>query len=218
MPASMRSSPQKMPRELHDSVWTGIKGYPSWIAGIKYRGPDGTDRGKYCARNLSAGAVLDLVLEPDNLHSRWAVAIKHHGRHLGYVPERHHWVGCALREGKALSCVVNQMETEGWLFRRRARFVALDISVSDDQPARDIVDKEKRGRAREACISGLRVLAHIALSDDLWSENELAIQASYIGARLASAGFDRDDELTEIHAHAGASAFRVKAVIRPGAQ
>jgi hypothetical protein len=61
VPASMRSSTQKMPRELHDSAWADIKGYPSWIAGIKYPGPDGTDRGKYCARNLSAGAVLDLA-------------------------------------------------------------------------------------------------------------------------------------------------------------
>jgi len=88
------------------------------------------------------------------------------------------------------------METEGWLFRQ-ARFVALDIFVSDDRPARDVIGKEKMARAREACISGLRVLAHIALSDDLWSKNELAIQASYIGARLASAALDRDDELTE---------------------
>ena len=181
-----------------------MRSYPSWIAGIKYTGPDGTDRGKYCARYLSTGAVLELVPEPDNPHSTsgLAVAIKHQGHHLGYVPARHDWVGSALLEGKTLSCVVNQIETKGWLFRR-ARHVALNIYVSDHRPAvpQDpqavALSRHREARAREACINGLRVLAYIALSDNELSEMELAIQASYIGARLASAGLDRDDELTE---------------------
>jgi len=87
-----------------------MRWYPSWIAGIKYTAPDGTDRGKYCARNLSVGAVLDLVLEPDNPHSRWAVAIKHQGHHLGYVPARHDWVGRALRDVRALNALATDRQ------------------------------------------------------------------------------------------------------------
>jgi HIRAN domain len=107
-----------------------VRSYPSWIAGLRYRGPDGTKRGKYCL-GLREGDRLDLVPEPENEHDRNAIAIKHNGRHLGYVPMRHQWVAEAIAEGDRLSCAVTKMETEGWLLKR-ASFVGVRIAVEGD--------------------------------------------------------------------------------------
>src|SRR5262245_30696122 len=106
-----------------------VRSYPSWIAGLRYRGPDGTKRGTYC-RQLRQGDRLDLVPEPKNKYDADAVAVHHNGHHLGYVPARHSWVSEAIAEGQRLACAVSRIETEGWLFRR-ASFVGLQISVSD---------------------------------------------------------------------------------------
>ena len=64
-----------------------MRSYPSWIAGLRHRGMDGTNRGRYCGR-LRTGDRLDLVPEPENPHDEYAVAVRHDGRHLGYIPAR----------------------------------------------------------------------------------------------------------------------------------
>lgn len=189
------------------------RSYPSWIAGLRYTGPDGTNRGKYC-KGLRPGTVLSLVREPDNPHSEsgLAVAVKHSGRHLGYIPNRHHWVGSAMDEGKVVDCVVDRINTTGWFFVR-ARFVGLTLTVAnpsreraasvikEPKPKRNKVaearEKERERKASDLCIDGLRVLAHIARSDDDLSAEELAVQAEYIFLRLHSAGYERDAFLIE---------------------
>jgi hypothetical protein len=150
--------------------------------------------------------VLDLVPEPDNPHSEegHAVAVRYRGRHLGYVPARHDWIGRAISEGTQLRCVVTHMEVGGWLFSK-ARLVVLRIDVLDGArprppsiaPAADVVQRNREQRAREACMDGLRVLAYLALSDDMLTAEELNIEASYVEARLAMTGFDHDANLTE---------------------
>lgn len=94
-----------------------MRSYPSWIAGLRYPGPDGTNRGSYCARNLDSGTKLDLLPEPNNPHDDHAVAVMHQGHHLGYIPARHAWIGEALIDEKeTLNCKVDKIETIGWLF------------------------------------------------------------------------------------------------------
>lgn len=187
-----------------------MRSYPSWIAGLKYPGPDGTNRGWYC-KGLRPGTMLNLVREPDNPHSEsgLAVAVTHEGRHLGYIPSRHEWVGEAIDEDKVVTCIVDRIEISGWLFRR-ARFVGLILSVArrtrepvakEPKPKRDKAaearEKERERKAGDLCIDGLKILAHIAKSDDNLSAEELAAQADYIAARLQSADFAADGVLIE---------------------
>lgn len=175
-----------------------MRSYPSWIAGLRYRGPDGTKRGNYCLR-LREGDRLDLVPEPNNKHDQDAIAIKHNGRHLGYVPSRHQWVAEALAEGRQLSCVVARMEKEGWLFQR-VSFVGVRITIegASRTNARDAaIARTMEVRAREACIDGLRVLAYMAMADDSVTPEEVNIETSYVEARLATARIDRDASLTD---------------------
>src|SRR5438309_11623545 len=105
-----------------------VRTYPSWIAGLQYRSPQGLNRAKFCLHHLMPGTALALVPEPNNPHSDHAVAVRLGGFHLGYIPERHDWVHRALvDEGLQLHCVVERVEAKGWLFRRAGR-VALSVA------------------------------------------------------------------------------------------
>jgi HIRAN domain-containing protein len=134
-----------------------MRSYPSWIAGLRYRGPDGTNRGRYCL-GLQVGTPLQLVPEPNNPYSKPAVAIIHQGHHLGYIPQRHDWIASAIAEGHHLSCSVRKIEVKGWFFCR-ASFVGLQVTVDH---GRDVIGSSgpvERNRrltkaAREACIDG----------------------------------------------------------------
>ena len=64
-----------------------MRSYPSWIAGLKFPAPDGTDRGAYCA-GLTEGSSLNMVPEPTNKFDSHAVALHHNGKHLGYIPPK----------------------------------------------------------------------------------------------------------------------------------
>jgi hypothetical protein len=183
-----------------------VRSYRSWIAGLRYRGPDGINRGSYCAHNLKLGERLDLIPEPDNPHDDHAVAVKHHGHHLGYIPARHSWIGDALiDEDAVLTCDVDKIETVGWLFRR-ASFVGLLVTiVKDRQPTKtrmlssrpeDAPRRKLEEKARDACLDGLRVLDYIAPPNHSFS-SEMNIEASYVEARLAMSGFDHDSALVD---------------------
>jgi hypothetical protein len=184
-----------------------VRSYPSWIAGLRYRGPDGTNRGRYCFRNLKLGTELDLFPEPDNPHDDHAVAIKHSGHHLGYIPARHSWIGEALiDENETLNCKVGRIETVGWLFPR-ASFVGLWVAIIEDRRATkprdppssrtdDMARLKLEQKAREACLDGLRVLDYIAPPSHYFS-SEMNIEASYIEARLAMSGFEHDSALVD---------------------
>jgi hypothetical protein len=106
------------------------RSYPSWIAGLTYRAANGLDRARFCWQKLKPGDVLDLVREPENEHDEKAVAVMLGGAHLGYVPERHHWVARALDDGQTLRCTVENMSPRG-VFVRRAKHVGLQIAVLD---------------------------------------------------------------------------------------
>ena len=186
-----------------------MRSYPSWIAGLRYRGPDGTNRASYCVRNRRVGSRLDLIPEPSNSHDDHAVAVKHRGRHLGYVPMRHSWVGEALiDEDAVLDCDVTKIETSGWIFPC-ASFVGLLISIIEDRRAtkakgaslnprpEDTARLKLEHKARDACLDGLRVLDYIAPPNHAL-KSEMNIEASYIEARLAMAGFDHDAALVDL--------------------
>jgi hypothetical protein len=51
-------------------------------------------------------------------------------------------------------------------------------------------------QARRVCIDGLRVIAYTALCGKGWSEPDRNIEQSYVEARLAMAGFERNVQLT----------------------
>lgn len=183
-----------------------MRSYPSWIAGLEYESPDGTDRQAYCA-GLWQGALLQLKPEPDNIHDAGAVKLLHEGCHVGYVPRRHAWVGGAIDEGKQLECHVVDVEITGGMFRRkRAEHVETRISVIANVDPRLVVEqqavqravrmqREKEDGARKCCAEGLRVLAYLATVDGFRSPEEHNIEISVIESRLITAGFDRDPEL-----------------------
>jgi hypothetical protein len=182
-----------------------VRSYPSWIAGLRYRGPDGTNRSRYCARSLNLGTELDLFPEPNNPHDNHAVAVKHRGHHLGYIPARHAWIGEALvNESERLNCTADKIETVGWLFPR-ASFVGLRVAIIEDrQVAKVPLPNRSDGvtrlkleqKARDARLDGLRVLDYIAPPGHAFS-SEMNIEASYIEARLAMSGFEHDSALVD---------------------
>lgn len=184
-----------------------MRSYPSWIAGLRHRGPDGTNRCRYCARNLHPDTALDLFSEPNNPHDNHAVAVKHQGHHLGYIPARHAWIGKALiDENETINCTVNKIETVGWPFPR-ANFVGLRVAIIEDRKVAkaripptdrspDIGRSKLEQKARDACLDGLRVLDYIAPPSHSFS-SEMNIEASYIEARLAMSGFEHDPALVD---------------------
>ena len=183
-----------------------MRSYPSWIAGIQYPSPDGTDRATYCA-GLAIGSALRLKPEPDNAYDESAVALHHENRHVGYVPRRHSWVGDAINEGKVLECCVVDIEIAGgFLRRRRAEHVETRITIVAEVDPRILADrealrrarrerKELEDRARLCCHDGLRVLAYLTTIDGLRSPDEHNLEISVIESRLIAGGFERDAEL-----------------------
>ena len=202
-----------------------MRSYPSWIAGLKFPAPDGTNRGTYCA-GLTEGSSLNMVPEPTNKFDSHAVALHHNGKHLGYIPQRHAWVGEAIDEGKVLQCIVVEVEvTGGGIFsRRHAEHVETRISVVADvhpeilaaraaakQEAKERKQAEREAlaaakqrlrdrkvledRARKCCADGLRVLAYLATVDGRRSPDEHNIEISVIESRLIASGFERDSEI-----------------------
>lgn len=103
-----------------------MRHYPSWIAGLAYTAPDGTDRGAYCA-SLREGTRLETIPEPTNRFDPKAVALHHNGHHVGYVPERHHWVARALIEGDGIECKVADITLDD---AGRAARVGLQIGIA----------------------------------------------------------------------------------------
>lgn len=212
-----------------------MRSYPSWIAGIKYPAPDGTDRSAYCA-GLIEGSLLDMIPEPTNKFDADAVALHHKGKHLGYVPQRHSWVGKTIGEGKALQCEVIEIETTGGgiFSKRRAEHVETRISVISElhpeimaaraaakQEAKDQKNAEQQARtaarqalrdrklledrARKCCADGLRVLAYLATVDGQRSPDEHNIEISVIESRLIACGFERDSDILAMLAEQAAA-------------
>lgn len=106
----------------------------------------------HCVHNLRLGTQLDLLPEPNNPHDDHAVAVKHQGHHLGYIPARHSWIGEALiDENELLNCNVDRIATIGWLFPR-ASFIGLRVVVIDD---REVAKTKVASLSRPEDIAGI---------------------------------------------------------------
>ena len=109
---------------------TSVRSYPIWIAELRRKSPEGVDRRRYVYKEIGPGDSIELTRESSNQRDKHAVAFRHRGVHLGYVPKRHHWVALALDDGRRLVAIVDEVKVGG-LFRRRAKFVSVRIVVLD---------------------------------------------------------------------------------------
>ena len=109
---------------------SSVQSYPSWIAELRRKSPDGTDRCRYAYENIGPGESIELIREPANQGADHTVAYRHHGVHLGYVPKRHRWVAPAIDDGRRLIAIVDKIKIVG-IVRRRVKFVRVRILVLD---------------------------------------------------------------------------------------
>ena len=109
---------------------TTVRSYPTWIAELRRKSPEGVDRRRYVYKEIGPGESIELIREPGDQRDKHAVAFRHSGVHLGYVPTRHDWVAAAIDDGRRLVAIVDKVKVGG-IFRRRAKFVRVRIAVLD---------------------------------------------------------------------------------------
>ena len=109
---------------------SSVRSYPSWIAELRRKSPEGVDRRRYVYEKIGPGEPIELRREPANRRDVHAVSFRHHGIHLGYVPKRHRWVAPAIDEGHWLVAIVDKVKVGG-ILRRRAKSVRVRIAVLD---------------------------------------------------------------------------------------
>ena len=109
---------------------SSVRSYPSWIAELRRKSPEGIDRRHYVYEKIGPGEPIELIREPANQRDDHAVSFRHRGIHLGYVPKRHRWVAPAIDEGHWLVAIVDKVKVGG-ILRRRAKFVRVRIAVLD---------------------------------------------------------------------------------------
>src|SRR5262245_62721104 len=68
-----------------------VRSYPTWIAELKRKSPEGVDRRRYIYENIRPGDSIELIRE-DVGQPEHAVAFRHRGINLGYVPKPNFWV------------------------------------------------------------------------------------------------------------------------------
>lgn len=130
-------SPQQQRRAdalgmLEDS---SIRSYPSWIAELTRKSPNGVDRRRYAYDHIGPGEALELVREFADRNNDHAVTYCHRGVRLGYVPKRQPWVAEALDDGLCLAAVAVEVKV-GWIARRRVKFIGTRIVILDDRRKR----------------------------------------------------------------------------------
>ncbi len=79
---------------------SSVRSYPIWIAEFRRKSPAGIDRRRYAYEHIAPGEPIELVRDRTSLWNDHAVAFRHHGVHLGYVPKRHRWVAPAIDDGR----------------------------------------------------------------------------------------------------------------------
>jgi hypothetical protein len=109
---------------------SSVRSYPSWIAELRRKSPAGVDRRRYVYEHIGPGEPIQLVRDLANQQDAHAVAFRHHGVHLGYVPKRHRWVAPAIDDGRRLVAIVDKVKVGG-ILRRRAKSVHVRIAVLD---------------------------------------------------------------------------------------
>ena len=108
---------------------SSVRSYPTWIAELKRKSPEGVDRRRYVYKEIRPGDSIELIREPTDLRE-YAVAFRHRGVHLGYAPKRHFWVAQAIDDGRRLVAVVDKVKVGG-IFRRRAKSVRVQLVILD---------------------------------------------------------------------------------------
>src|SRR5262249_8319330 len=106
-----------------------VKSYPTWIAELKRKSPDGVDRRRYVYDKIKPGDSIELIRE-DTGHWEHAVAFQHCGVHIGYVPKRHFWVAHAIDDRRRLLAIVDKVKVGGFV-RPRAQSVGVRVVVFD---------------------------------------------------------------------------------------
>jgi hypothetical protein len=109
---------------------SSVRSYPSWIAEFRRKSPAGVDRRRYAYEHIGPGEPIELVRDVASQRADHAVAFRHHGVHLGYVPRRHRWVAPAIDDGRRLLAIVEKVKVGG-ILRRRAKSVRVRIVVLD---------------------------------------------------------------------------------------
>ncbi len=108
---------------------SSVRSYPTWIAELKRKSPEGVDRRRYVYEKIKPGDSIELIRE-DSDHREHAVAFRHCGVHIGYVPKKHFWVARAIDDRRRLLAIVDKVKVGG-LFRPRAKSVGVRVVVFD---------------------------------------------------------------------------------------
>ena len=108
---------------------SSVQSYPTWIAELKRKSPEGIDRRRYIYEKIRPGDSIELIRE-DADHREHAVAFRHRGVHIGYVPKRHFWLARAIDDRHRLLAIVDKVKVGG-IFRRRAKSVGVRVVVLD---------------------------------------------------------------------------------------
>lgn len=108
---------------------SSVRSYPTWIAELKRKSPEGVDRRRYVYEKIKPGDSIELIRE-DSDHREHAVAFRHCGVHIGYVPKKHFWVARAIDDRRRLLAIVDKVKIGG-LFRPRAKSVGVRVVVFD---------------------------------------------------------------------------------------
>jgi hypothetical protein len=106
---------------------SSVRSYPTWIAELKRKSPEGVDRRRYVYENIRPGDPIELIREEVGQREH-AVAFRHRGINIGYVPKRHFWVANAIDDQRGLLAIVEKVKVGG-LFHRRAKFVGVRVVV-----------------------------------------------------------------------------------------
>ena len=108
---------------------SSVRSYPTKIAELKRKSPEGVDRRRYVYKEIRPGDSIELIRELTG-HSEHAVAFRYRGVRIGYVPKKHLWVAHAIDDGRRLLAIVDKVKVGG-IFRRRAKSVCVRIVVLD---------------------------------------------------------------------------------------
>jgi hypothetical protein len=147
---------------LPASPGEGWRVYPSQVNGLHHPTPDtGTSRLDYAARALRPGDALQLVAEPDNPYDPDAVAIRHAGFHLGYVPARHDWVKRSLDEGDEHLARVARLRRDPASGALEA--VEIEIAVRDRAEATAPTAAKRRLPSSSSIFAAVAVLGLVAI-------------------------------------------------------
>jgi hypothetical protein len=106
---------------------SSVRSYPTWIAGLERKSPDGVDRRRYVYEKIRPGDSIELIRENAGRYEH-AVAFRHRGVYIGHVPKRHFWLAHAIDDGRRLLAIVDKVKVGG-IFRRRAKSVGVRIVV-----------------------------------------------------------------------------------------